>query len=74
MSALVAVLLYNVLQQGGESMSAQPVKTEKKHRRLKGLLRRLMSSPTMTPEEWERLEGKKKIASSEQTRIHMRIH
>lgn len=75
MSALIGVLIATITQQGGSSMTSQ-IKRTKQARKIREALRKALILPVqeMTKEEWERLEGKKRIASSEQVRKHMRAH
>lgn len=55
-------------------MTIQQSSQPKKSSLLKKLLSRINLQPAITHEQWERLESKKQIKTSEQVRTHMRIH
>lgn len=72
MSALVAALIHNILQQGGESMNVPQVIVVERKQYLLRLIKKLKGRPTLTREQWEQLESKKQIKTSEQIRTSMR--
>lgn len=77
MSALSEVLLFKPFQkQGGANIETQQVNTNKKTAILKRIVAHLMeaSNSDRTSEEWQRLESKKQIKTSEQIRTYMRNH
>ena len=77
MFALSGLFLFKPIQkQGGANMENQQVKTKIETAKVKKLVGQLMgtSRTAMTSEEWQRLEGKKQIKTSEQVRFYMRNH
>lgn len=77
MFSLTPLLLFKPFhKQGGASMEKQNVKTGAGTAKVKRVMAHLLGASSLArpPEEWQRLEGKKQIKTSEQVRAYLGNH